>query len=261
MTFPGGSGDELAGIVDMDEDSNSAPVVVFSHCFTCNKDLKAIVRIARGLTQHGITVLRYDMTGLGGSAGDFSETNFTTNLADLRSAVMHANQTLGPVRGLIGHSFGGAASMMAAATRDSRGELKDLGFLATLAAPSDTQHLGQLLLSMDPRIDSEGIGEVTIGGRTWTIRKQMVDDFTRHQLSSRIGDIDVPTMVFHSPFDATVGFDHAVRIVSLMNTHATRNPLASLITLPNADHLLTSDAADLEYVTSLIGGLAIRHSR
>jgi putative redox protein len=81
--------------------------VVFSHCFTCNKDLKAIVRLGRDLAARGVTVLRYDMTGLGNSDGDFSKTDFTTNLADLRAAVAYMLGAFGRVTGLLGHSFTG----------------------------------------------------------------------------------------------------------------------------------------------------------
>ncbi len=66
VTFAGGHGATLAGIVDRptaEPPQDGFPVVVFSHCFTCNKDLKAIVRIARAMAESGVVVLRYDMTG------------------------------------------------------------------------------------------------------------------------------------------------------------------------------------------------------
>ena len=86
VSFPGGLGFELAGIVDVPNDAPQA-TVVFTHCFTCNKDLKAIVRISRGLAEAGYLVLRYDLTGLGGSQGDFSRTHFSSNRDDLLPAL------------------------------------------------------------------------------------------------------------------------------------------------------------------------------
>ncbi|GIW97014.1 MAG: hypothetical protein KatS3mg111_0347 [Pirellulaceae bacterium] len=110
VTFPGGMGYELAGIVDS---PNEPPIAtaVFTHCFTCNKDLKAIVRISRHLAESGVRVLRYDLTGLGGSRGDFSATNFTTNQADLQAAVRFMSAAFEPPTLLIGHSFGGICSL------------------------------------------------------------------------------------------------------------------------------------------------------
>jgi len=40
----------------------------------------------RGMTNAGYGVLRIDFTGLGESEGDFSNTNFTSNLDDLVAA-------------------------------------------------------------------------------------------------------------------------------------------------------------------------------
>lgn len=253
VQFASGDGrHQLAGIVDRPEDSD-APVAVFSHCFTCNKDLKAIVRISRALSESGIAVLRYDMTGLGGSEGDFSDTHFTTNLADLRCAIGFAKEQLGPVCALIGHSFGGAASLAIAGMN----EVDSLKSLITLAAPSDTKHLADLMLRMNPAIESSGQGEVEIGGRKWTITNQMLDDFRSHDLTKIIPNIQVPTTLIHSPADQTVAFDHALRILSLIRG-SDSSASASLVCPPDADHLLTKQK-DWEFVAKIIDA-SIHHS-
>ena len=200
VRFQGGAGYELAGIVDRPDDQIACPVAVFSHCFTCNKDLKAIVRISRALADHGIAVLRYDMTGLGGSDGQFCQTNFSTNLADLTTAVHYANSQIGPVTSLVGHSFGGAVSL-AYASQSAQGNSNNqnpIKAVVTLAAPSDTKHLATLLARMDPKIELTGKGQVTIGGISWDIDQQMLDDFHRHDLPHMIAPNQscYPTVAF-----------------------------------------------------------------
>ena len=59
---------------------------LFAHCFTCGKDVLAAKRIAEGLTARGIAVLRFDFTGLGASEGEFANTTFSSNVADLVAA-------------------------------------------------------------------------------------------------------------------------------------------------------------------------------
>ncbi len=270
--FEGGSGARLAGIVDRpdntSEDRDSkVPVAVFSHCFTCNKDLKAIVRISRMLAELGVAVLRYDMTGLGGSEGEFSETNFTTNLADLRSAIAFAEQELGDVSTLIGHSFGGAASLaIAGSSAEARApNLSDLSSVIALAAPSDTSHLARLLLKMDPEIQNKGVGEVVIGGLRWKINQQMIDDFQSHDLPGLISKIRVPTLLFHSSEDETLGIDHAMRIASLMNQQPDNGDArsvhrCSLVTLPGADHLLVRNQRDIEFVATMMAAFINRYA-
>lgn len=259
VRIAGDQGHTLAGIVDRPEDRPDAPIALFSPCFTCSKDLKAIVRISRMLAQRGVAVLRFDMRGLGDSEGDFSESNFTTNLADLRAAARFAAQTLAAPSLLIGHSFGGAASLAAAALGDP--SLSALRGVVTLAAPADTTHLAQLLTRMDPEIETRGVGSVSIGGRSWTIRRQMVDDFRTHRLPDLISQLALPLMVFHSPSDETVPYDQALRIMQLASTAANgqdADASVSLITLTGANHLLTGDDADLTYVADLAAAFAHR---
>lgn len=282
VRFPGGNGFELAGIVDLPSDqgsrprevasgptdglksvsagSPSHPVVVFSHCFTCNKDLKAIVRLGRLLAGLGVAVLRYDMTGLGNSAGDFSETNFSTNLADLRAAIDYATRAIGSVTGLLGHSFGGAASLAIAG--DVTRLPSSIQSVAALAAPSDTQHLAALMMKMNPAIQSAGSGEVEIGGRRWTIRREMLEDFRSHRLDQAISKVAVPLMLLHSPVDRTVGFDHALRIMQLASSRRDSSAMAppvSLVALDGADHLLAENPHDLHYVAGLLASFFWRH--
>lgn len=273
VRFPGGNGFELAGIVDLPAgtvDGTAAPerprklpagtpLVVFSHCFTCNKDLKAVVRLSRALAEAGIAVLRYDMTGLGGSDGDFTYTDFSTNLADLRAALAWAAAELGPVTGLLGHSFGGAASL--AIGGDPASLPKSVGGIATLAAPSDTKHLATLMVRMNAAIETEGRGEVEIGGRRWLLRREALNDFRSHRLEDAISRIAVPLMLLHSPIDRTVGFDHALRILQLASVHPdqTSRPPVSLVALDGADHLLAENPADLRYVAEVLAAFFWRH--
>lgn len=244
---------------------------MYSHCFTCNKDLKATVRISRALARQGIGVLRYDMMGLGGSGGDFSASNFTTNLADLAAAIRFANQELGAVTALIGHSFGGIASLVtaAAAAVDPHAMLLDrLGMVATLAAPSDTAHLATLLERMNPEIKTRGEGEVVIGGMRWRITQEMLADFRQHDVASQLHQINCPVLLMHSPVDETVGIDHAMRLMHLIQSappalNPTANDLTlkpvSLVALAEADHLLTNHPSDFGFVADLIASWCRRY--
>lgn len=223
------------------------------------------MRISRALAGYGVAVLRYDMTGLGRSEGDFSRTNFTTNLADLAAAVRFADAELGPVNSLIGHSFGGIASLVSAAKSadgDGNAPLPELKFVATLAAPSDTKHLATLLSRMNPEIETRGEGTVTIGGVTWTIRDQMLEDFRSHDVTSVLPRISCPVLLMHSPVDKMVGIDHAFRLMSLIqmdrsSTTAEITPV-SLVSLPGADHLLANNPADLQFVAQLLAAWSQR---
>lgn len=260
VRFPGGNGFELAGILDLPQQvAPHSPVVVLSHCFTCGKDMKTIARLGRGLAASGVSVLRYDMTGLGNSDGDFSRTHFTSNLADLRSAIRFAEATLGRVTGLLGLSFGGAASLAYAG--EEANSPRAPRAVATLAAPSETHHLATLLHQRNPAIEATGEGQVEIGGRNWLIRREMLADFRSHRLEAWVSRISAPLMVLHSPVDQMVSYDHAIRILQLASQPRQARSAApvSLVALDGADHLLAENSQDLSYVTGVLAAFFWRY--
>jgi putative redox protein len=106
---------------------------LFAHCFTCSKNIKAIAHISRALTRAGLAVLRFDFTGLGESEGDFADTNFSSNVDDLIVAADFLESNYEAPQILIGHSFGGAAVLQAAA------RISASAAVVTIAAPADPQ--------------------------------------------------------------------------------------------------------------------------
>ena len=113
VSFPGANGDNLVGLLEQ-PDGETRAFALFAHCFTCGKDVAAASRIARALSAQGFAILRFDFTGLGGSDGDFANTNFSSNVQDLVAAARFLKQEWQAPSLLIGHSLGGTAVLRAA---------------------------------------------------------------------------------------------------------------------------------------------------
>ena len=233
------NGDRIAVILERPTEPISM-YAVFCHCFTCSKDLKAIVKISRNLAKRGIGVVRFDFTGLGDSGGDFSETNFETNLADLIAVAQWTEQNFAAPSMLMGLSLGGAAAMVAAQ------QLPSVQGVVTLAAPSCTRHLAEFLISQNPTIEIEGEGHVTIGGRRHLIRTQLIDSLRQRDLESEIAELTKHHLIFHSPVDETLGFYHAEKIFRLSRG------IKLFVTLDGADHLMMNQPADIDFITHQI---------
>ncbi len=202
-------------------------VAIFAHCFTCSKDLPATTRIARALARRGFAVLRFDFTGLGGSDGDFANTNFSSNVEDLVAAADHLRKTVGAPTLLIGHSLGGAAVIASA------GRIDGIRGIVTIGAPSDPDHVSHLLGEDIDKVETDGEAEVSIDGRRFTIRRQFLEDIREQKVLGILREFDGSVLILHSPQDRVVSVHHAGEIFT-----AARHP-KSFVSLADADHLLT----------------------
>jgi uncharacterized OsmC-like protein/alpha-beta hydrolase superfamily lysophospholipase len=243
--FPNASGLRLAGLLDTPLGEARA-YALFAHCFTCGKDVHAAKRIAEGLTALGIAVLRFDFTGLGSSEGEFANTTFSSNVADLVAAADHLRRVKRAPAILIGHSLGGAAVLAAASA------VPEARAVVTIGAPSDPAHVAGLFKDARAEIEAGGEVEVTLAGRPFRIRRAFLDDVAEQQLSGRINALHKALLVFHSPTDDIVGIDNASRIFA-----AARHP-KSFVSLAGADHLL-SRRGDAAYVANVIAAWAERY--
>ena len=234
VAFEGPHGN-IAGKLDL-PDSMPRAYGVFAHCFTCSKDVLAANRIAQGLAAHGVAMLRFDFAGLGASAGDFGDTNFSSNVEDLVAAAGFLREKFAAPRLLVGHSMGGTA-VLAAAHR-----IPESRAVVTIASPSDPHYVVNALLSEHLDTLAElGQARVKLAGREFQIRQQFVEDATRHRLAERISDLGRALLVMHAPGDDTVDIANALRIFEM-----ARYP-KSFVSLDGVDHLVTGreDAAQV----------------
>jgi putative redox protein len=243
--FTGEGGHRLAASLDLPEREPVA-YALFAHCFTCGKDVLAARRIAVALAAKGIAVLRFDFTGLGSSEGDFANSTFSSNVADLVRAADHLRDNRMSPAILIGHSLGGAAILAAA------GRIPDAKAVVTIAAPSDPAHVTGLFRDRIEDIRKHGDVEVSLAGRPFHIKRKFLDDIAEHNLMAQVTSLHKALLIMHSPTDDTVGIDNATRIFV-----AARHP-KSFVSLAGADHLL-SDRRDSAYAADVIAAWSTRY--
>ncbi len=245
LEFTGHGGDTLAARFDLPDGPVQA-VALFAHCFTCSKDIPAARRIAARLAGLGIAVLRFDFTGLGHSQGEFANTHFSSNVADLVAAARHLEDLGKAPALLIGHSLGGAAVLAAAA------DIPSAKAVVTIGAPADPSHVIHNFGAKIDEIRESGEAQVSLAGRPFTIRRAFLDDISAARLTPAIAGLKRALLVLHGPRDQTVGVENASEIFL-----AAKHP-KSFVTLDDADHLL-SRAEDAEYAAEVIAAWSRRY--
>ena len=245
FTFIGGGGSDLTGHLEAPEGTPRG-WAIFAHCFTCGKDSRAAVHIARALSRAGIGVLRFDFAGTGLTSAAEEEVSFASDVDDLRAAAKAMAAAGMPPALLVGHSLGGTAAIVAAA------ELPDVAAVVTIGAPADLQHILRVFRPGDlDAIASKGEASVEIAGRPFLIRRTFLETVERADIEKSIAALRRPVLVMHSPVDQVVGIEHASRIFV-----ASRHP-KSFVSLDTADHLLT-DVDDANYASAMVAAWASR---
>ncbi|MBY6128685.1 bifunctional alpha/beta hydrolase/OsmC family protein [Qipengyuania aquimaris] len=221
---------------------------LFAHCFTCTKNSKAAVTVARALAGEGIATLRFDFTGLGGSGGDFGRAGFAADVSDLVAAAEELIDRFSAPILLVGHSLGGAAVLAAA----SQIGFDRIAAIATLGAPSDVPHVLHNIDGDIEQIREQGEGKVRIGGRAFTLGREFIEKVENTDLLAEVARLRKPLMFLHSPTDDIVGIEHASALFQ-----AAKHP-KSFVSLEGADHLLVREE-DARFVASVIAGWAHRY--
>jgi len=236
---------QLSARLDM-PDGEPRAYALLAHCFTCNKSLKAAGHIAKGLVGQGIAVFRFDFTGLGESEGNFSNTNFTSNVQDILSAANFMMEQGYAPHILLGHSLGGTATLKAADF------ITSVKAVVTIASPASPAHVAEQFSDSKAMIAKQGEAIVTLAGRDFTIKQQFIDDLEHASVLNDIKKLKKALLVMHAPLDETVGIENATTIFQL--AHHPK----SYISLDQSNHLL-SKPSDAHYVGQLIAAWVERY--
>lgn len=246
VEFAGALGHKLAARLEKPASNFPKSYAIFAHCFTCSKDVFAANRIAQALAAKGIAVLRFDFTGLGRSEGNFADTNFSSNVGDLKAAADYLAREHKAPSLLIGHSLGGAAVLVAA------NALPSVKAVVTIGAPADPAHVTHAFQANLDQIIETGSAKVDLAGRPFTIQKQFVDDLKAQNPQQILPNLKTALLVMHAPTDATVGISNAADIFT-----AAKHP-KSFVSLDGADHLLTNKQ-DAIFAADVISSWADRY--
>jgi putative redox protein len=238
ISFDNGRGKKLSGIIDSPTEIPIYATAVIAPCFTCVKESNGAAKISRALAERGIATLRFDTIGVGESAGDQADTDFSSRIADIVAAC-HALPDRPRI--LIGHSISGTAGISAME------QLSFIDMLATVCSPSDPRAVIEKFRAQG-LMDESGDGDIAINvlGASIPFRRSFVSDLLSHDVEAVTRNLQKPVLVFHAPADRIVSYSNA-------ETIAARAPQAELIRMADtATHLFEKGSGDAEFVADVI---------
>lgn len=239
LRIPGSHNASLGAELDLPDSGLVRGYAIFAHCFTCSRNLKSFHVISEILSSHGIGVLRFDFTGIGDSEGNFSDTNFASDVDDIVAIAEYMAANYEPVKILIGHSMGGTASLLAAQ------RIPSIRACVTLSAPSDPGHVARHFIGKRPEVNKKGFAEITLGGNRFTIGSKFFEDLKYNEDGSDLAAYQKPLLIYQSHADDMLAHEHALRIFRHCGFPV------SLTSHSEADHLLNK-REHAEYVAHIV---------
>jgi alpha-beta hydrolase superfamily lysophospholipase len=223
----------IRGDFDLPRDPRALVVVV--HGFKGFKDWGFFPWLAEHLCNHRFAVCRFNMSrsGIGENADSFdrldlfADDTYSTQLADLRTVVAHAQQKFPRLPTfLVGHSRGGGIALLGA------GEVPRLAGVVTWSAIARADRWDE---ATKRRWRKDGSLDI-VNARTQQVMKMspaILDDYDanrdRLDILAATSRLDVPLLVLHGGRDESVAVEESQLI-------AARARDASRVVLANASH-------------------------
>lgn len=183
--------------------------VVLVHGFTGNKDRDFFPDVARRLARAGYPVFRFDFSGNGESEGKFGDATLSKEVGDLRAALDALEDRGFRFFILVGHSMGGAVSLLLA-PRDRR-----VRALIMIAGVGDTRAM--LARYSIPVLRRRGPYRIIrLWGRQFSLRDEFFAELSTTDLAREARHVRIPTLLVHGDRDRVIPIEEALSLFQVV---------------------------------------------
>jgi putative redox protein len=198
ITFPNHENELLSATLHMPEEKTGMGAVL-GHCFTCSRHTGILREIAASLTAAGIIVLRFDFSGNGQSQGRFDETSISKHIREMDVAIDLIRKNGASWIALVGHSMGGAISVLAAPRNP---HVKAVAALAgRLTGFDPLQFLSPAQIA---DLQQDGKVSFTSRNRNLGLGRSFFEDARRYSLPETLKTMTLPILVVHGDLDEMI---------------------------------------------------------
>ena len=224
--FENSNGDKLCGVLSNPSGNKTKPIIIMAHGFSTSKDSGTYVSLANNLDSYKISSFRIDFYGHGESEGKFEDITVSEAVDDILQAIKFLKSKGYKKIELMGGSFGGIASIMAAS------KSKDLHLLVLKSPVSNYLEKEMETKSKKELMEwkKKGYRYYESGdGRKLKLNYTFFEDFKNNNGFKVASKISIPTFIVHGDADETVPYKQSVKTAKLM-------PNCKLHTVKEANH-------------------------
>ena len=225
--FKDSRGNKIFGILHNPTGTTDRPIMILVHGHSSSNRSKSITMLSRLLHEKGISSFKIDLYGHGQSEGKFEEATVSEAVDDILQAILYLKNKGYSKIGLVGSSFGGLASIIAASkTQD----------LLVLALKSPVSNFADPHLWKDVSIaDWKKRGYLDYQTKEGMAKLNYIfyEDAMRNDGYRVAHHITIPTLVMHGDRDTEVPVGQSIKLARLI-------PHATLHIIEGADHRYTN---------------------
>jgi hypothetical protein len=249
ITFQDADGHKIAGVLAK-PDGKTDRIAVLCHGFLSNKNSKTNKTLTDILVSQGVATFRFDFFGQGESEGPFEQITVTLAVQQALAALDFVKANGYRQLALVGSSFGGLVSILAAA------KWSPLTCLALKCPVPDFPEMLQLEFGEDGMAQwktTDTIPNVVPGGSgRIRLAYAFYEDCARHIGYDAAKAVTPPTLIVQGVQDEYVSSKQILRL-----SESLGGP-NSVAWLPDADHHF-SKPEDFELMTTLLGNWVADH--
>lgn len=211
--FQNSKGDKICGIIYNPSRKKEEPIVILCHGLSSSKNNRTYPVLAERLGKYDISSFRFDFYGHGESEGEFENLTVSEAVDDILQAIKFLKSKGYKRIGLVGSSFGGIASIMAASRTN------DLYLLALKSPVSDYLEVEQRRRQKKELAEWKRKGYFYYDsgdGRKLKLNYTFFEDFKKNSAYKMASKIRVPTLIVHGDEDEVVPFEQSVKISKLI---------------------------------------------
>lgn len=250
VSFKNSKGNKLVGVISNAKRSKDKPVIILAHEFTSSKDSGTYTTLAEELEKHNLTSFRFDFFAHGESEGKFEHITVSEAVDDILQAIAFLKKLGYQHIGLMGSSFGGAASIMAAS------KTSDL-FVLALKSPVSNYLEREVAVKTKKELEEwkrRGYRYYESSkGEKYQLNYTFFEDFRNNNGWEVASKITIPTLIVHGDADSAVPYAQSVTVGKLI-------PNCRLHTVKKADHWYKGPG-EFDEMIEIIVEFLVKHSQ